>query len=457
MYKYLKITVCFFCLFILSSCASKRFAKKALEFEQAGLYTDAADFYYRSATRNAKNVEAKLGLRKTGQIVLDEKLDIFYTAYKNSRYKEAVGLYMDAQAYVNKLNGAGVRLTLDESYLEYFNESKDYYLEDEYVKAMNALNREDFKNAEILFAQIIKVQPNYKDAATQYTVAKYEPDYRNGISQMQQEKYRSAYYTFFNINKNANGYRQSKAYLDEAYEKASLTVLIAPITARSVNAAYETAQIKQSLINELNKTNNIFVRIVDLSAVQGNIMYENTSQINPKAANLAGIKILVNLEVLDFNGSAGRVQKSTEKAYLSEEITKKNEAGEEITETIYHKTEYTDYKVKNTAWLKMNYQFVRTDDGSIIGSNGINLSNSDQVHYATYSGNYKKLVPGKWDSKTKKSTSDEVHSSTYAISSLQNLFIARKEPTAVNILQNKLLSEALTSTRLVLDRYTPEK
>ena len=52
-----------------SSCASKRYAKKASEFEKAGLYEDAADFYYKSVQKNDKNVEAKLGLRKNGQKV----------------------------------------------------------------------------------------------------------------------------------------------------------------------------------------------------------------------------------------------------------------------------------------------------------------------------------------------------------------------------------------------------
>ncbi len=62
---------------VLSGCASKRFVKKGLEMENAGLYSDAANMYYNSLLKNINNVDAKLGLQRTGQLVLDDYIDEF--------------------------------------------------------------------------------------------------------------------------------------------------------------------------------------------------------------------------------------------------------------------------------------------------------------------------------------------------------------------------------------------
>ena len=89
----------FHVLLLVSGCASKRFTKQAAKFEQAGLYEDAAEYYYEAVKRKDSNVEAKLGLRKNGQITLENKLSAFMTAYNGADYQEAVYKYKDAESY----------------------------------------------------------------------------------------------------------------------------------------------------------------------------------------------------------------------------------------------------------------------------------------------------------------------------------------------------------------------
>ena len=59
-------------LVFLTGCASKKFTKRGEKFEQAGLYEDAAEYYYQAVKRKGTNLDAKVGLRKNGQLLLDQ-------------------------------------------------------------------------------------------------------------------------------------------------------------------------------------------------------------------------------------------------------------------------------------------------------------------------------------------------------------------------------------------------
>ena len=60
----MKYFLWFLCvLFMASGCASKRYTKKASKFEEAGLYKDAAKYYYEAVKRKDRNVQAKLNLQ----------------------------------------------------------------------------------------------------------------------------------------------------------------------------------------------------------------------------------------------------------------------------------------------------------------------------------------------------------------------------------------------------------
>ena len=83
-------------LLSLASCTgSKSLAKKGAKLDAAGMYAEAAALYEQSAQRNQKNVEAKIGLKKTGQQLLNDKLSAFFkAAAMGSSMGEAVEAYL---------------------------------------------------------------------------------------------------------------------------------------------------------------------------------------------------------------------------------------------------------------------------------------------------------------------------------------------------------------------------
>lgn len=115
-------------ILLVAGCASKRYTKKAVKFEEAGLYEDAAEYYYQAVKKKDSNVDAKLGLRKTGQLTLDRKLSDFTFTYKQADYKKAVYNFLEAEKYYNKVKAVNVDLDFPDYHREYYEEAKGDYL-----------------------------------------------------------------------------------------------------------------------------------------------------------------------------------------------------------------------------------------------------------------------------------------------------------------------------------------
>ena len=95
-----------------TSCASKRFAKKGLKYEQAGQFDQAAEAFLRSLQANRNNVDAQIGMKKNGQRLLDKKMLAIHSAYESSDDKGTVYNYLDAKGYKDMVEGLGVELLI---------------------------------------------------------------------------------------------------------------------------------------------------------------------------------------------------------------------------------------------------------------------------------------------------------------------------------------------------------
>lgn len=76
---------------------------KASEARAGGMYAEAADMFLPTLCCNGNNIDAKIGLEKTGQMVLNDKLSVFFKAFGVGDDKEAaVNAYLDAKDYQDR-------------------------------------------------------------------------------------------------------------------------------------------------------------------------------------------------------------------------------------------------------------------------------------------------------------------------------------------------------------------
>ncbi|MCF8369077.1 MAG: hypothetical protein K9G76_08530 [Bacteroidales bacterium] len=453
MSKYLLI---FCCLLLLAGCASKRFTKKAGKFEEAGLYKDAAEFYYEAVKKKASNVDAKLGLMKNGQLTLDNKIETFTNYYQQANYQEAVYSFLQAEKYYNKIRAVGVDLEFPAEARVYYEESKSDYLGNQYLKGSELLDREEFSEALRIFSEIKKVDENYKDVKDKYIIARFEPKYREAIKLYEDEKFRKAYYTFEYILNETVNYKQAFVLKDECQKKATITIIVSDFNYSHKQQSSLAEFLSNNLRKEINQLDNPFLKLADPQSIEVPI-FRYRGEVDMKAAEMAGIFAVIFAEVNDFNKYESKLSKTTKKGYLKEVVKIKNSEGVETEKVTYHKTEYSEFGANSEASINISYKMVATNNGELLISDAFSRKKTDEVHYAIYEGENKNLVPGYWKYKERGSAEDVVKDEKKEVRQLKNLLDARKELKSGTDMLNELIVQAISSISTKVDHFNPEK
>jgi hypothetical protein len=455
----------FLIIFLLSltGCASKRHLKNAVKYDEAGLYEDAAQLYMRSLSANRDNIEAKLGLRRTGQMVLDQKVKDFATYHRNNQHGDAVYAYMDAEKYRNQTNSLGVRLDFAGNHQAAFLNSRDIYLDGLYKDGQRALDAESFSIAEELFSEILNINDTYKDARANWVVARYEPLYRDGLDFMHTRLYRKAYFAFHTILSEHGTYKNAMQLREEALEGATITVAVLPFYTASNNQKAAAAALRANTISEISALPTPFFRIVNDPIINNlpQISVINDPGIALAIIKSAGVKFsadnILMARIVDFNEYTTNPRRTERRAYIKQTKERTNSDGRKENVTEYVKTTYTEIGQKSGARLRVEFSMVNLNTGVVVLTDYLNFEDNQEVVYAEYKNNYKNLIPGEWKFTNQDDASDKIFDNSRSISDLHKIFTAPKELVTGKQMMTTLLGAAGHQISLRLNAYDPER
>ncbi len=451
-------------ILILGGCASKRYVKKALELENSGLYSDAANNYYNSLTKNINNIDAKLGLQRTGQLVLEDYIEKFKSQYQNGTPKDAVYAFINADNYNNKLKKVGINLIFPEEQRSYYQEVEDTYLNTLYQEASKALDVEEFASSERMFAEILSLNNNYKDAKSKWIIAKYEPVYREGKEMMGSQMYRSAYFVFKNIIDKVKVYENSIDLMNQSLDSAKITIAISSIKANYTSYQTLADQLKSKLINGINEIESPLYEVVTGSVknfesdpfIKKAYEYDRTKK-PVKSGVVLNSKAIIEGAVQNFKVYNGKLIKREKRGYLKRtETYVDKETQEKKTRTIYDKVKYYEYQMERKVLLTFQYAMKRTDRNEIAISDVFNQEESDGVHYIQFDGDYKKLVPGYWKYMSKDSSEDYINDKEESVNALRKLYSSKKTAKSIHDLQQDLMNKCIGAIVAQIENYKPE-
>ncbi len=427
--------------FSIIGCKSYRYTKKATKLEVLGQHVEAANLYYQALVANRTNIDAVAGLSRTGQISLDKKLSKFNQAYNNQNNKEGVYLYEDAKKYYDKILGVGVELNFPNYYNDYYNEVKNTFIEDLYYKGIKLIDEEHFEQAEPVFKEIVKLNPNYKDSKEKLITAIYEPKYRYGLRKIEEKAYRNAYYIFDEIIKKAGAYKNSYDLKKECLRKGSVTVFIKPVVGYSVD--YDLRKTVQSeIMHAITETDNPFIKIID--ANNGNNGAENCD-------------ITLSCEITDYRYDKGELEKIEQRGYLRKHVKTLNKSTESYEyKTEYGKVVYYEYEMSRSVSMTYLFKLVDNKSGEILATESKNSFTVDKIHYARYNGNHKNLVPGYWKYKKISNSADRVYDNQFAVQKLQELMRARSVIKNYNTLSAATINKASKYISVKINNFVNE-
>lgn len=389
-------------LLSLASCTgSKSLAKKGAKLDAGGMYAEAAALYEQSAQRNQKNVDAKIGLKKTGQQLLNDKLSAFFKAAAMGSSKgEAVDAYLESKGYKERIGRLGVVLDIPDHYKADFERLKSEYLVELYNEGQALMAKEEYKSAEVVFARIARLEPNYKDASSLQSIAFLEPLYRNGKADLMAGAYRKAYGSLDQVVKRDASYKDAAALRQECITKGQYSIAVLPFSTSSKRQDV-AMRLQGHAITALTELNDPFIKVVDRENLERILQEQRlglSGVIDERTAvqvgNLMGAKAVLIGTVADYREEAGMVKKSTKNGYEAYRVELVNkETGQKYWETRYKPVQYAEYFQENKASISVNYRLVSQETGEVLMSKSFDQEAKDHMYYANYDGNRDALFP----------------------------------------------------------------
>jgi len=447
-------------IFGFEGCASKKYAKRGDKYEQAGMWEPAAEAYMRSLASKRDNIDALVGLKRTGQKTIDEKTLRMMKAYETDGLKETVYGYLDIVNFKNRASAVGVELSVSDRATDYFNDAKPKYIEKIYSEAQTLLDAEKFTQSESILKEIETIEPGYGNVQEMMKVSKCEPLYRQGKEYMNSGFNRKAYANFEKIIKEHNGYKDSKELREDALLKALITIKIDDFKYQDGSQEI-TARVQGAVVSKLNSLNNPFIKVVDTESTQ-KILEEQKRSIevgsNIQIGKILAANAMFSATVVEVKQFTGKIERTEKRGYLKEvTITKNKETGLEEKNVSYKKVIYYSYSGKNVSAISLKYQLTSVETGAVMVSDVTREVFDDEVIYATFDGNTDKLVPGYWEKMNKDSEKDYVSDTPAEVSNLRNLLKSKREVSSVAQLTDKAINETATKVAQKINRYNPEQ
>lgn len=385
----------------VASChTSKYYYKTGSKQEQGGLVNEAAESYYIALQRKRTNVDAQIGMKRTGQLVLNNLLNDFSKQKNFSDYKSAVYSFHQARNYRDRIQSVGVSLLLSDIYEKDYQASKSIYLKSLYDEGNQLLQDKKFAEAEKRFAEIKQLDPAYKDAGDLGDVAYLEPLYQQGKIAMALEHYREAYEFFEKVIARKSSYKEAAQLRRECLEKGKFTIALVDFKNTSGTPGME-AKIAAYTLDALTSSQDPFIHVVDRDNLQ-NIINEQHLQMTGiidentvvTVGELVGAKAILTGTVLSYSEKKGTLRTKQRDGYTSyQERVLNRTDGKYYMQTLYRPCKYTEYFNSNACTVSFQYKLTNIKTGEIIATEIIDKTLNDEVIYGRFDGEVNSLWP----------------------------------------------------------------
>jgi len=149
---YLSVSAILIITAFLGGCAVKKMTRQAAQFEAAGMFKEAADLYYQAAMKKPQEVDYRIGLKRTGQVYLDEMSAGIAYSYNRGDHKKTVYDYLLMQEFAAKVKRAGIDLNINYTTQRYYENAKDAFLNERYESGQRFLTEQNYDEARKVFS-----------------------------------------------------------------------------------------------------------------------------------------------------------------------------------------------------------------------------------------------------------------------------------------------------------------
>ena len=417
---------------LLPGCKGARYySKRADDLEEAGMYEEAADYYFEALIKNPDHVPAKIGIKETGERVLNAYLERFFKAYAAGEDRKAVYAYREARAFHEKISHF---VNVDfPSYRERdYQEVEARYLDARYQRAQALLDSNAYEAGRSVLDEILSIKSDYRDAASLRAFAEAEPAYRVALSAYRDGRYREAYRGFSRVRTMAPDYKDVRRLMDLSLDKAALTIALLPFESpervKSMRSLMHAqildafAQLDEPLLRIIDRKNTEELLREQKLALSGMVDEATAAQ----AGQLVGARAVFTGKIISYEVEKKRPEVQTQPGWKAVRVRYRTEAGKTAYRTEYRKTQYREVRQSQVLAMSFQFQLIDSETGEVLLTRLLQEENRDEVSYADYEGDKEVLYPGFWKSMNVRTDADKVMNSASSKSRLDQKLSARR-------------------------------
>lgn len=402
LYTQIMRSLCFFLVILLStSCTvSSQSIKQAKTLEAEGNFRAAATAYHQFLFRKPTHKDARTGLQRTGQRVLDDLLGNFWVKYNLEDYSAAVNSYNEAQNFERQIAGLQIQLLWPDHYKEYYSEALGKELDAWFAQSAQAIDAGDYTKARNLLRNIESKKSDYEGIRELKLAIEVDPWYRNGLTAMQAGQAGKAMEWFSKVNEKAPEYRDLRALMSDLNARNKRVIAVMPFQEQKRGRRVAT-EFGEQVVNALLNLNNPLIQLIDRENVEQILKEQRlglSGLIDEKSASRAGMLLGGNAvligAVVNIAEEEPALQRETKSAFVRERYTYRDQrTGMSRADVRFNPVNYTEIKALRTITLTFKYRLMDVESGTILDSDVITRSATHQVFYAETSLPIDQLSP----------------------------------------------------------------
>ena len=385
---------------IMTSCnGSKAFVKRGEKMEEVGLMRQAADYYFTAVLKDRSNPDAIVSLQRAGQWVLNEKIDRFEQAHLAGDRPAAVLVYEDALQYLERVKRAGVQLLILESAKSAFQQVRHAHLEALYAQGMEALENEQFDSAQEAFDEVVRLDPEFEDAAKWSHIAYCEPRYRQAKVHFEGGEWRSAHQLFSEVIARDSDFKEAQNLREETLSNGLFTIALLPFE-NGTNRSGLDSKFRSYVEQALMQSSDPFLEVVDREN-QALILQEQqlalSGVLNSNSAievgELLGAQTLLKGQVVNCEVVTSNFQREDKQGYESYRVARITEEGKKVYDKKYRPVPYREVSANRQVRITFRVTLISLETGQNVMSEMLSAETFDSVRFAEYGGDHNNVFP----------------------------------------------------------------
>ena len=433
---------------LLTACnGPKAFSKRAGELHAAGFGEQAAHLYYMALRKRPGYMDAMIGMRQTGQGVIDGLIGEFQRAAADGNRAEAITTYDRMVDYQEKIARVGVDLIIPASIVADHDDLLDSHLVELSELGQEQLDDEDFEGAESTFREIIRLDAAYGDASELLTVARAEPRYRNGKSALEDGMFREAHAQLSEVVGLDAAYKDAPALLAEALELGRFNVAVSDFESR--NRDRDVAlELRSGIQNGLLQADDPFIGVVDRTLrediiAEQHLSLSGLSDETVSVGELAGARAILTGSVLSYSSETSNLQTTNRNGFRKYFKQVKDEEGNLKKVAAYAPARYKLFTQRRQVEVKFEIKLISTETGEVLLSEVERVHAQDAVEYAVSQVQAGSLYPARANGEVDRSGKRRMNA----------LLGARRDLSSTSALRAQVIAEATQRGRRDIEQF----